>query len=90
VVLITQTMEEAALARRVVALHGGRIVMDGPSSQVLAHQEPLRELGLDLPLAARIAHLLRQQGMPLETGLTTTQHLAAALGALGLSEGAPC
>jgi energy-coupling factor transport system ATP-binding protein len=90
VVLITQTMEEAALARRVVALHGGRIVMDGPSDQVLAHQEPLRELGLDLPLAARIAHLLRQQGMPLETGLTTTQHLAAALGALGLSEGAPC
>jgi energy-coupling factor transport system ATP-binding protein len=90
VVLITQTMEEAALAPRVVAMHSGRIVIDGPSSEILAQRGPLRELGLDLPLAARIAHLLRQQGMRLETGLTTTQHLAAALSALDLSEGAPC
>ncbi|MGD2176928.1 MAG: energy-coupling factor transporter ATPase [Anaerolineae bacterium] len=79
VILITQTMEEAALAARVLVLHGGRIVMDGPSGQILAQREQLRELGLDVPLAAKIAHLLRQQGAELRTDLLTIQRLAAAL-----------
>ncbi|MGD9001479.1 MAG: energy-coupling factor transporter ATPase [Anaerolineae bacterium] len=81
VILITQTMEEAALAKRVLVLNGGRIVMDGPPGQILAQGEQLQKLGLDAPLAARVAHLLRQQGMELRTDLLTVQELAAALGA---------
>jgi energy-coupling factor transport system ATP-binding protein len=90
VILITQTMEEAALAPRVMAMDGGRIVMDGPSGDVLAQRERLRELGLDLPVAAKIAHLLRQEGMELRTDVLTVQQLAAALGGSGPVGRAPC
>jgi energy-coupling factor transport system ATP-binding protein len=79
VILITQTMEEAALASRVLVMHRGRIVIDGPPDAALAQRAQLRKLGLNLPFAAEVAHLLREQGVPLPTGLLTTQQLAVAL-----------
>jgi len=82
VVLITQAMDEAASAGRVVVLHAGRIVMDGPPSDVLAsggQGEALRALGLDLPPAVDMVHRLRQQGIPLPTSLLTVAGLAEAL-----------
>jgi len=79
VVLITQSMDEAASARRVLAMHAGRIVMDGPPEAVFGQGERLRALGLDLPPAVEIAHRLRGRGMSLPPGLLTMEALARAL-----------
>jgi energy-coupling factor transport system ATP-binding protein len=79
VVLITQSMDEAAAARRVLALHAGRIAMDGPPEEILEQRERLRTLGLGLPPAVEIAHRLRDRGMALPTGLLTMEQLARAL-----------
>ena len=79
VLLITQSMDEAAAARRVLVMHAGRIVMDGPPEEVFEEGERLRELGLDLPPAIEIAHRLREQGMRLPAGLLTVGRLARAL-----------
>jgi energy-coupling factor transport system ATP-binding protein len=79
VVLITQSMDEAASARRVLAMHAGRIVMDGPPEVVFEQEERLRELGLDLPFAVEIAHRLRDRGMELPRTPLTVQELAEAL-----------
>jgi energy-coupling factor transport system ATP-binding protein len=79
VVLITQSMDEAASARRVLAMHAGRIVMDGPPQAVFGQGERLRALGLDLPPAVEIAHRLRDRGMSLPPGLLTMEALARAL-----------
>ncbi len=79
VVLITQSMDEAATARRVLAMHAGRIVMDGPPEVVFEQEERLRELGLDLPFAVEIAHRLRDRGMRLAQTPLTIQELAEAL-----------
>jgi energy-coupling factor transport system ATP-binding protein len=79
VVLITQAMEEAAIANRVLAMHGGRIVMDGSPREVFEQGERLRALGLGLPLAVEIAHHLREQGLALPPGLLTVDALAGAL-----------
>jgi energy-coupling factor transport system ATP-binding protein len=79
VVLITQSMDEAAIARRVLAMHAGRIVMDGPPEVVFEQEERLRELGLDLPFAVEIAHRLRDRGMELPRTPLTVQELAEAL-----------
>ena len=82
VVLITQSMDEAAAARRVLVMHAGRIVMDGPPEEILVdgeQRERLRALRLELPLAVEIAHRLREQGMGLPTGLLTVESLARAL-----------
>lgn len=79
VVLITQSMDEAATARRVLVMYAGRIVMDGPPEEIFEHEERLRPLGLDLPPAVEIAHGLRDRGMPLPAGLLTVGALARAL-----------
>jgi energy-coupling factor transport system ATP-binding protein len=79
VVLITQSMEEAAAANRVLAMHEGRIVMDGPPREVFEQGERLRALGLGLPPAVEIACRLREQGVALPPGLLTVDALAGAL-----------
>jgi energy-coupling factor transport system ATP-binding protein len=79
VVLITQSMDEAASARRVLVMDGGRIAMDGPPERVFEQRERLRALGLDLPQAVEIAHRLRGWGMSLPAGLLTMETLANAL-----------
>ena len=80
IVLITQSMDEAAAARRVVAMHGGRIMIDGPPQVVFDQRERLQALGLDLPFAVEISHRLRGQGIELPPGLLTVEELAGALG----------
>jgi energy-coupling factor transport system ATP-binding protein len=79
VVLITQSMDEAAAAGRVLVMHDGCITMDGPPARVFEGGERLRELGLDLPFAVEVSHRLRDQGIALPPGLLTIQELAGAL-----------
>ena len=79
VVLITQSMDEAAAAQRVLVMDAGQIVMDGPPARVFEREERLRGLGLDLPFAIEISHRLRDRGMTLPSDLLTVQELAGAL-----------
>jgi energy-coupling factor transport system ATP-binding protein len=79
VVLITQSMAEAAVAGRVLVMHEGRIVMDGPPWEVFEQGERLQALGLELPPAVEIARRLREQGVALPSGLLTVEALAGAL-----------
>ena len=79
VVLITQAMDEATAARRVLVMHEGCIVMDGPPEEIFERGERIRPLGLSLPPAVEIAHRLRDRGMRLPTGLLTVEALTRAL-----------
>ena len=79
VILITQSMEEAAMANRVVVMHGGRIAAQGSPADIFAQASRLRALGLELPPAAEIAHQLAELGVPLPSGLLTVGDVARAL-----------
>ena len=79
VLLITQSMDEATTARRVLVMHAGRIVMDGPPQVIFEQEARLRTLGLNLPSAVEIARRLRKRGMVLPPGLLTVETLARAL-----------
>jgi energy-coupling factor transport system ATP-binding protein len=85
IVLITQSMEEAALAGRAVVMSAGQIVLDGPPGAVFDTPGPngqaplVRSLGLDLPFAVDVARRLRAAGLPLPPGLLTAGELARAL-----------
>lgn len=78
VILITQSMDEAALARRVLVMDGGRIVLDG-TPEVVLESEEMDRLGLGRPFAAEVARWLRGRGIPLPPGLLTVEQLAGAL-----------
>jgi energy-coupling factor transport system ATP-binding protein len=79
IILITQSMDEAALAHRVVALADGRVLLDGPPQDVFREVDLLSAQGLGLPTAAVIGDHLRQLGIPVPPTVLTIDQLAAAL-----------
>jgi energy-coupling factor transport system ATP-binding protein len=79
IIYITHFMEEAALARRVIVLNQGRIVLDGPPAQIFSSQSRLEEIGLSIPPAAVLADLLRPLLPALPQGLLTGEALLSAL-----------
>jgi energy-coupling factor transport system ATP-binding protein len=79
IVLITQAMDEAIAARRVLVMRAGRIAMDGDPAQVFERGDELREWGLDLPIAVEIARRLRERGWRLPSDVLTIEQLASAL-----------
>ena len=79
---ITHSMSEAALFDRVIVLDAGRLVMDGAPAEVFRRVDELREVGLDVPLAASLAHRLRNRGVSLEGDILNEADLRAAISAL--------
>lgn len=79
VVYITHYMEEAMEADRVVVMSQGRIVFQGTPREVFSRVEELEALGLEAPLAAKVACELRKSGLKLPEGIITREELAAAL-----------
>lgn len=65
VIHITHSAAEAARARRVTVMAGGRIVLDGSSGTVFRRDEELRHLGLEVPVLADLTGRLRRRGWPL-------------------------
>lgn len=63
VIVITQHMEEALRADRVIVMDRGSVVCDGPTSDVLTQADLLRSLGLDMPFVAALSDALRVRGV---------------------------
>ena len=82
VVHVTHSMYEAVLFERVVVMNAGHVVLDGPPAEVFRDVEKLREVGLDVPLAASLAHRLRARGIPVGEDILNTSDLRAALSAV--------
>ena len=66
VVVISHAMDEVArLAARVAVLEKGKLVMEGPTTQVFTQQERLAGMGLDVPEAFKLARRLKDEGLHL-------------------------
>lgn len=72
VIVITQHMDEALRADRVVVMDRGRIICDGPTTEVLVQVDLLRSLGLALPFPAALADALRTRGFDVPMTLDET------------------
>jgi energy-coupling factor transport system ATP-binding protein len=80
---VTHSMYEAALFDRVVVMDSGRKFLDGPPKEVFRQVERLREVGLDVPLPASLAHRLRARGIPLGGDVLNEEDLRTAISGLG-------
>ena len=63
VVMITQYMEEAVGADRVIVMNSGRIEMEGTPEFVFSKGDELRAIGLDVPPAVELREMLKQKGV---------------------------
>ncbi|MDR5693933.1 MAG: energy-coupling factor transporter ATPase [Armatimonadota bacterium] len=82
IVFITHSMDEAALASRVLVMDKGHIVLDGPPQEVFSKPAELRRLHLNVPQAVQLAELLRQEGLPIPRGIVTPGELVEAIWSL--------
>ena len=82
---VTHSMYEAVLFERVVVMDAGRVILDGTPAEVFRDVEKVREVGLDVPLAASLAHRLRARGISIGEDILNTSDLRAALTAAGPS-----
>ncbi len=65
VILITHHMDEAAQARRVCVMSGGKVYADGTPKEVFSQVEMLHGLGLAAPETVELCHKLNQTGFHL-------------------------
>ena len=79
VVYITHFMEEAVLADRVVVMKQGKVMMEGSPTEIFSQVTYLKELGLDVPVAAEMAYSLRQHNVKIPEGIITDEELVVAI-----------
>lgn len=79
VVYITHFMEEAVTADRVIVMEQGKIIMEGSPCDIFVRVDEMKKLGLDVPVAAEVVHLLRDHGIVLPPAIITNEELAVAL-----------
>jgi energy-coupling factor transport system ATP-binding protein len=79
VVYITHFMEEAVMADRVVVMNRGKVVMEGRPEEIFSQVMELKELGLDVPVAAEMAYRLRQHDIDVPEGIITDEELVVTV-----------
>lgn len=79
IVHITHFMEEAVQADRVIVMHAGKIVLDGPPRYVFNQTTIIEQAGLDVPEMAALARALRAKGVHVSADVLTTEEMVEAL-----------
>lgn len=79
VILITQQMDEALLAERILVLDNGQVAMDGTADELFSNVPRMKELGLMLPAVTELFDRLNQDGSHLPPGLISQEEALAAL-----------
>ena len=79
IVLITHFMEEAVTADHVLVVDQSELKMQGTAREVFSQAEKLTKMGLDVPVAADLAHGLREKGFKIPEDGLTDEELGEAL-----------
>ena len=62
IIHITQFPQEAVIADRVLVMHKGKILLDGPPIQIFEQKDELQKIGVDVPFPVKIASALKERG----------------------------
>ena len=79
IVIITHFMEEAVTADRVVVMKNGVKLKEGTPREIFTQVNTLKDLGLDVPVAAEVASKLIQKGVDIPNDIITNDELGDAL-----------
>lgn len=81
IIHVTQDMDEAAQADRVLVVHRGQIAADGSPREVLTRVEWLKTVGLEAPRITRLMDHLRKAGLDVDGGLLDADEAGLAIAA---------
>ncbi len=91
VLLVSHSMEDIArISDRILVMNKGKNVMLDSAKAVFSRGRELESMGLRVPQITRIMMLLREKGIPVDTGaLTVEQGFSEVLGCLSQKHSAP-
>lgn len=92
VIMVTHSMDDIArLATRLIVMDHGTLAATGSPREIFSQVEMMESIGLGVPQAAQLNHILREKGWKLPADLYTLdelrEHILALLGKRG---DAPC
>lgn len=88
IVLVSHSMEDVArLAKRLIVLHRGKVLADGPTRQVFGMTELLKSVGLGVPQVTELMNELARRKKQVRTDILTVEEAEAELLRLLRSEG---
>ena len=79
VVYITHFMEEAIMADRVIVMEDGRICLQGSPKEVFSQVVKIKNLGLDVPIAAEVATRLKEENITVAENIIYDEELVETL-----------
>ncbi len=79
IILITHYMEEVTDVDYVFVMEKGKVVLEGEPRSVFSNIDTLKKLRLDVPVAANLAHKLKDEGVNLEGDIIDDHELIAAI-----------
>lgn len=79
VVLITHHMDEAVQAGRVIVMHHGKVLMEGPPREIFTQVDALKKASLDVPQTIEVLYELNRAGAKLGLDALTVSECADIL-----------
>ncbi|MBO4879717.1 MAG: energy-coupling factor transporter ATPase [Clostridia bacterium] len=76
VVMITQYMDEAVIADRVVVMNEGRVAMQGTPQEIFRRGDELRAIRLDVPVMVELRDTLAKEGLLQANDALTVEEMA--------------
>ena len=76
IIVISHDIDEITrFATRLIVFNEGRVAFDMPMNELFKNQKELVEMGLDIPLAVKIANDLKSRGVAIENDVVTVDDL---------------
>ena len=79
VILITHYMEEVIDIDKLYVMDDGKLVMSGTPREIFSQVEKLKKLRLDVPHVTELAYELQKEGVPLKSGILTSEEFTEEL-----------
>ncbi len=71
IIIVSHDMDEIAEnCTRAAVFSAGKVVMEGKPSEIFSRSEELLSLGLDIPVTAKCARILKEKGYAIDTDFT--------------------
>ena len=89
IVFVSHDMDEIAEnCTRAAVFSDGRVVMEDTPAEIFKRSDELISLGLDIPVTAKCARILKERGIEIETDFTSEDFIAKVLAAYAAKAGA--
>ncbi len=89
IVFVSHDMDEIAEnCTRAAVFSDGRVVMEDTPAEIFKRSDELISLGLDIPVTAKCARILKERGIEIETDFTSEDFIAKVFAAYAAKAGA--